>query len=218
MTGPAGPAGTAGPAGPIGPAGIAGPAGPIGPAGIAGPAGPIGPAGVAGPAGPVGPIGLPGVAGPIGLTGPAGPAGPEGPVGSTGAQGAQGPAGSLDPAQLATLNNDTTLITADDPKVQSAAAFVANYGVTSEGGGGNGCEAGNKLLGEIVLTAFNFGAGMPADGRILPIAQYQALFSLIGTTYGGDGMSTFAVPDLRAITPKNMAYSICAVGIFPSRN
>jgi hypothetical protein len=119
---------------------------------------------------------------------------------------------------LATLNSDTTLLTADDPKVQSAATFISNYGVTAEGGAGNGCGVGNRLLGEIVLTAFNFGAGMPADGQLLPISQYGALFALIGTTYGGDGISTFAVPDLRAITPKNMVYSICVVGIFPTRN
>jgi hypothetical protein len=119
---------------------------------------------------------------------------------------------------LATLNNDTTLLTADDPKVQSAASFVGNYGVTSEGGGGTGCAAAGRILGEIVLTAFNFGVGTPADGRILSIAENAALFSLIGTTYGGDGVTTFAVPDLRPITPKGMAYSICAVGLFPTRN
>jgi microcystin-dependent protein len=38
---------------------------------------------------------------------------------------------------------------------------------------------------------------MPCDGRILPIAQYTALFSILGTTYGGDGRTTFALPDLR---------------------
>jgi microcystin-dependent protein len=39
------------------------------------------------------------------------------------------------------------------------------------------------------------------DGRLLPIAQNQPLFSVIGTTYGGDGQSTFAVPDLRGRGP-----------------
>jgi microcystin-dependent protein len=38
---------------------------------------------------------------------------------------------------------------------------------------------------------------MPADGRVLPIPDYQAAFSLLGTTYGGDGRSTFALPDMR---------------------
>ena len=39
------------------------------------------------------------------------------------------------------------------------------------------------------------------DGQRLPIAQNQALFSLLGTTYGGDGRTTFALPDLRGRTP-----------------
>ena len=39
------------------------------------------------------------------------------------------------------------------------------------------------------------------DGSLLPIAQYQALFALIGTTYGGNGVSTFALPDLRGRIP-----------------
>ena len=40
-----------------------------------------------------------------------------------------------------------------------------------------------------------------ADGELLPIAQYSALFSLFGTTYGGDGRTTFALPDLRDRAP-----------------
>ena len=59
--------------------------------------------------------------------------------------------------------------------------------------------------------------GVPAIGQILPITQNVALFSLLGTTYGGDGVSTFALPDLRSVTPNNMTYSICDQGIFPSR-
>lgn len=41
----------------------------------------------------------------------------------------------------------------------------------------------------------------PCDGRLLPIAEYQILFSLLGTIYGGDGVTTFAVPDLRGRLP-----------------
>ena len=54
-------------------------------------------------------------------------------------------------------------------------------------------------IGQISIYAFNFAprGWMPCDGRLLPIAQYTALFSLIGTTYGGDGRTTFALPDLR---------------------
>jgi microcystin-dependent protein len=39
------------------------------------------------------------------------------------------------------------------------------------------------------------------NGQLLPISSYEALFTLLGTTYGGDGMNTFAVPDLRGRVP-----------------
>lgn len=60
-------------------------------------------------------------------------------------------------------------------------------------------------IGEIRM--FGFGTrGAPngwqaCDGSLLPISQYDALFALIGTTYGGDGQTTFAVPDLRGRAP-----------------
>ena len=58
-------------------------------------------------------------------------------------------------------------------------------------------------VGEIRMFAGNFN---PAgwwfcDGTLLPISEYETLFNLIGTTYGGDGQSTFAVPDLRGRLP-----------------
>jgi microcystin-dependent protein len=58
------------------------------------------------------------------------------------------------------------------------------------------------LIGEVMPFAGNFVPTdyLPADGRLLQIADYTALFSLIGTFYGGDGMTTFAVPDLRGRT------------------
>ena len=55
------------------------------------------------------------------------------------------------------------------------------------------------FLGQISLFGFNFaprGWAM-CDGQLMAINQNQALFSLLGTTYGGDGISTFALPDLR---------------------
>jgi microcystin-dependent protein len=62
---------------------------------------------------------------------------------------------------------------------------------------------GEPLLGEIILLACNFEPRGYAfcDGRVLPIAQYTALFSLLGFTYGGDGQRTFALPDLRGRLP-----------------
>jgi microcystin-dependent protein len=61
----------------------------------------------------------------------------------------------------------------------------------------------NPYVGEIRMFAGNFApAGwMLCEGQVLPISQYETLFALIGTTYGGDGQSTFALPDLRGRLP-----------------
>ncbi|MGH9242347.1 MAG: phage tail protein [Vicinamibacterales bacterium] len=58
-------------------------------------------------------------------------------------------------------------------------------------------------VGEIRMFAGNFApAGwMFCEGQILPISENETLFNLIGTTYGGDGESTFALPDLRGRIP-----------------
>jgi len=58
-------------------------------------------------------------------------------------------------------------------------------------------------VGEIRMFAGNFApAGwMFCDGQLLPISENETLFQLIGTTYGGDGQSTFALPDLRGRIP-----------------
>lgn len=58
---------------------------------------------------------------------------------------------------------------------------------------------GDPFLAEIRLVSFNFapkGWAM-CNGQLLPINQNQALFALLGTTYGGNGQTTFALPDLR---------------------
>lgn len=59
------------------------------------------------------------------------------------------------------------------------------------------------FLGEIFASGFNFAPQGYAfcDGTLLSIAQNTALFSLLGTTYGGDGRVTFGLPDLRSRTP-----------------
>ena len=59
------------------------------------------------------------------------------------------------------------------------------------------------LLGEIKLFAGNFAPRGWAfcEGQLLPISQNTALFSILGTTYGGDGRTTFALPDLRGRAP-----------------
>lgn len=61
-------------------------------------------------------------------------------------------------------------------------------------------------VGEIRIFAGNFAiAGwMFCEGQLLPISEYETLFNLIGTTFGGDGQNTFALPDLRGRVPLHM--------------
>ncbi|HEX5308819.1 MAG TPA: tail fiber protein [Solirubrobacteraceae bacterium] len=61
----------------------------------------------------------------------------------------------------------------------------------------------DQYVGEIRLFGGNFAPEewAPCDGRLLQISQYEVLFNLIGTIYGGDGQTTFAVPDLRGRLP-----------------
>lgn len=61
----------------------------------------------------------------------------------------------------------------------------------------------DPLLGQIILFAGNFPPRGWAlcYGQLLPISQNTALFSILGTTYGGDGRTTFALPDLRGRVP-----------------
>ena len=64
----------------------------------------------------------------------------------------------------------------------------------------------DPFIAEIRMVGFNFApkGWATCDGQVLPLAQNQALFSLLGTTYGGDGRSTFALPDLRSRGPIHM--------------
>jgi microcystin-dependent protein len=65
---------------------------------------------------------------------------------------------------------------------------------------GNG---GSPYLGQILMVGFNFaprGWAM-CNGQLLAISQNDALFTLLGTQYGGDGVTTFALPDLRSRGP-----------------
>jgi microcystin-dependent protein len=65
---------------------------------------------------------------------------------------------------------------------------------------GNG---GTPYVGQIIMVGFNFAplGWMLCDGSVLPISENETLFILIGTTYGGDGQQTFALPDLRGRVP-----------------
>jgi microcystin-dependent protein len=67
----------------------------------------------------------------------------------------------------------------------------------------------SPYVGEIRLFAGSFApAGwMTCDGQLLPISEYDTLFNLIGTTYGGDGQSTFGLPQLSGRVPVHMGTS-----------
>lgn len=87
----------------------------------------------------------------------------------------------------------------------------------------------DNWLGEIVLVPYNFAPRGFAfcEGQELPVSQNQALFSLIGNYYGGDGRTTFNLPDTRPLeaTSKKVArttrppfrHAIALIGNFPSR-
>ena len=75
-------------------------------------------------------------------------------------------------------------------------------------------------LGSLLLVPYNF---VPAGwarchGELLQISQNNALFALIGTTFGGDGVTTFALPDHRTNVPNGLHWIIALRGIFPSRD
>ena len=65
------------------------------------------------------------------------------------------------------------------------------------------------FIGQIMMVGFNFEPRGWAfcDGRLLAISQYTALFSLLGTMYGGDGRTTFALPDLRGRSAVGMGHA-----------
>jgi microcystin-dependent protein len=76
----------------------------------------------------------------------------------------------------------------------------------------------DELIGVIKLFGGNFAPQgfMECNGQLLNLQQNVALFSIIGTTYGGDGQTNFALPKLTPLDEK-MKYIICVNGVYPSR-
>ena len=148
--------------------------------------------------------GVPGAPGAPGKTGPAGAPGPAGPSGPTGPEGPTGPPGS------ATLPANLTLLSGQLTTTQGVAYL----------GTGRFSFPGACVIGDVFLSVNGYGSGnaLPADGRAIPIQNNTALFSLIGINFGGNGTSSYNLPDLRAFAPKGMQYSICLNGTFPSEN
>jgi len=77
------------------------------------------------------------------------------------------------------------------------------------------------FLGEVRAMPFGFvpSGWAPCQGQLMSLAQNTALFSLLGTTYGGDARSTFALPRLAPLPGKSgtLQYCIAVQGIFPPR-
>jgi microcystin-dependent protein len=79
----------------------------------------------------------------------------------------------------------------------------------------------DPFMGEIRLFPYNFAPvnWAACDGALLQISRWSALFTLLGTTFGGDGQTTFALPDLRKQGPPlaQGGYFIALQGAYPQR-
>jgi microcystin-dependent protein len=78
----------------------------------------------------------------------------------------------------------------------------------------------DQILGTISLLPYIFAPSdmMECKGQILQIQQNSGLFALIGTTYGGNGTTTFALPNLQGTEPlPGLKYCIVTDGVFPSQ-
>lgn len=80
----------------------------------------------------------------------------------------------------------------------------------------------DPYIGEIMTFPYTFcpNGTLFANGAVLPIARYTALFSLLGTQYGGDGQQTFALPNLKPILTADrhtVIQCIAIQGVFPQR-
>jgi hypothetical protein len=180
--------------GATGATGATGPAGPIGAQGSTGPTGAVGaagPAGATGQAGAMGATGATGAAGPAGATGAAGAAGAAGAKGATGANGAIGPTG---------------------PSGTTGIFGTNNLGVIPLSTAAGTCTIGQLTLSTAPDYPMNY---LPASGQTLQINSNTSLFAVIGVGYGGNGTTTFQLPNLKSAAPNNTQYLICVTGTFP---
>ena len=75
----------------------------------------------------------------------------------------------------------------------------------------------DPFIGQVLFVPYTYlpEGWLPCVGTMLPIADYEPLFALLSTRFGGDGQTTFAIPDLQNICPTGMMYIIAYTGIFP---
>ena len=101
---------------------------------------------------------------------------------------------------------------------QGPAGTTGIFGAkTNTASGVTGTMNSSCYVGQILLSA---GRTTPpgtllADGQTLNIIDDTALFALLGTEYGGNGDTTFKLPDLRKSAPDGLTYSICVGGVYP---
>lgn len=101
---------------------------------------------------------------------------------------------------------------------QGPAGTTGVFGAKTNAGQADNEEADSYCyLGQILLSAGRVSppGTYPASGQTLPIAEFTALFSLLGTEYGGNGTTNFKLPDLRKSAPDGLTYSVCIAGTFP---
>ena len=199
--------GRTGAQGPVGRRGAGGARGGVGTPGVRGASGPAGARGLDGSDGASGAAGGPGA---DGQAGPRGPHGLQGGPGPQGPQGDQGPNGDTGPQGPKGLTGPQGVPLPDKSAWDYLSRFGENTGAAVRASGGSYC-----TTGEVMLNAGSVAKGVPAAGQHLPTTLYDHLYSLIGTTYGGDGDVVFDLPDLRPVTPNGMTYTICDYGLWP---
>ena len=118
--------------------------------------------------------------------------------------------------QLPPFGGATGVTTGSRPVTIRQPSLALNYGVVVQGifpsRGGEGTASG-PFIGQIVTYSGALPAGvLPADGRPVPINEFQPLFSLLGTNYGGNGISTFNLPDLQGRAPTEAGQALGLTG------
>jgi hypothetical protein len=106
-----------------------------------------------------------------------------------------------------------TSVDDNDARINQLSALFGTNTSGARSGNGSVC-----TIGAVWLTAGAVAGGYPAYGQILQISGNETVFSLMGTTYGGDGRLTFGLPDLRDAAPSGLTYVICLSGVYPSSN
>ncbi len=184
--------------GAVGPQGDQGVQGKLGDTGAQGVQGKLGDTGAQGVQGKLGNTGAQGVQGKLGDTGAQGVQGKLGQQGDIGEQGMQGKIGPQGP-----VGGTGDNLVFQPGAVNNMQPFLAiNYIIALQGVFPSRSSP-DPFIAEIFLFAGNFAPWGFAfcDGQLLSISANTALFSILGTTYGGDGETTFALPDLRGRAP-----------------